>query len=236
MTMKMLTSAVFAGLLAGLITVVLQYFLMEPLILEAEDYETGAKIHAPFATGLEAKADEAATHAHGVDDSHAARFGLAFAADFIVSVAWGLIMIAGFAMAGKFGRHVTVQQGLLWGIAGFVAVHIAPGIGLAPELPGIPAADLHARQIWWVATVIAAVIALALVAYGQNPVAYAGAAVLLIAPHIIGAPQLAQMAGTAPPSLAGEYVARSYAVAMASWVSLGVLAAWFWNRGSASAA
>jgi cobalt transporter subunit CbtA len=236
MTMKMLTSALFAGLLAGLITVVLQYFLMEPLILEAEEYESGAKIHAPFATGLQTASETATDHTHGVDDTHTTRFGLAFAADFIVSVAWGLIMVAGFAMAGKLGHHVTPQQGLLWGIAGFVAVHVAPGIGLAPELPGIPAADLHARQIWWVMTVSAAVIALALAAYGQTPVAYAGAVVLLVAPHIIGAPMLDQLSGTAPPELAGEYVARSYAVALASWTSLGVLAAGFWNRGTGTAA
>ena len=52
MTLKMLTSALFAGLLAGLITVVLQYFLMEPLILEAEDYETGAKFMHLLQPGL----------------------------------------------------------------------------------------------------------------------------------------------------------------------------------------
>src|SRR3546814_4839555 len=31
---------------------------------------------------------------------------------------------------------------------------LAPAYGLAPELPGMPAADLAARQVWWVGTAL----------------------------------------------------------------------------------
>ena len=41
-------------------------------------------------------------------------------------------------------------------IAGFVAFHLAPGFSLAPEVPGVAAADITARQIWWFATAGAA--------------------------------------------------------------------------------
>ena len=158
------------------------------------------------------------------------RYSLAFFADFIVFVGWGLILVAGFAVADKFGRKISLKDGLLWGLAGFTAVHMAPAIGLAPELPGTPAAELELRQMWWVTTVIATALALALFAYGRSAVFIAIGLVLLVAPHVIGAPRLIGYAGLAPPELSGEYVARSLAVSMAIWATLGLAAGYFWNR------
>ena len=43
----------------------------------------------------------------------------------------------------------------MWGLAGFAVFTIAPGLGLPPELPGVPAAPLLSRQIWWVTAVLA---------------------------------------------------------------------------------
>ena len=123
------------------------------------------------------------------------------------------------------------RDAILWGVAGFVAVHLAPGVGLPPELPGIPAADLGARQTWWVLTVVSSGAAMAIFGYVRNPIVIGVGMALLVAPHIIGAPHLAQFAGTAPPELAGEYVARSFAVAFMAWLSLGLAAGYFWNRG-----
>ena len=37
-------------------------------------------------------------------------------------------------------RPVTWREGFLWGLGAFVVFVIAPGLGLPPELPGIPAA------------------------------------------------------------------------------------------------
>ena len=241
MTMRIFVNALFAGIIAGVLVVLLQYLLTEPLILEAEEYESGAKVH--FA-GL---AEPGVMHDHGANaaaaapaapedraESLAARFSLAFAADFVVYVAWALILSALVSVALAQGYRISVKNGLLWGIAGFVAVHVAPGVGLAPELPGIPAADLHARQLWWIGTVLAAALAMGLFAFGKNPFALAVAVALLVIPHVIGAPELAQPAGLAPPSLAAEYVARSYAVALAGWSVLGLAMGWLWSRGQAA--
>ncbi len=234
MTGKLFASGLFAGLAAGLIVVLLQFFLTEPLILEAEAYESGAKVHFAGVPAAAEPATEAGHQMHMNEDPEDVslfhRFSLAFAADFIVFVAWGLIMVSGFLLAERFGHRITLKNGLLWGVAGYVAVHVAPGIGLAPELPGIPAADLHARQIWWVGTVMATAAALALMAFGRNPLAFVAGLVLLVVPHVIGAPELEELRGLAPPSLAGEYAARSNAVGMAGWVMLGLAAAFFWNR------
>ena len=243
MTIRLFASALFAGLAAGLIAVLLQGFLMERLILEAEEYESGAKVH--FA-GVPGATDDAAVsaehdhttheHAEPEDSGIFHRFSLAFAADFIVFVAWGLVMVAGFAVAERLGRPVTIYAALLWGIGGFAAVHILPGIGLPPELPGIPAADLAARQFWWIATVVASIVGLGLIGYsGKNPFMVGFGVIILALPHLIGAPVLDSFAGVAPPELAGEYVARSYAVAFFAWITLGLTAGYFWNRGKGDA-
>lgn len=240
MTAKLFASALFAGLVAGLIAVLLQGLLMEKLIIEAEEYEQGLKTHFAgiAATGEAVGQSNLQVHEDGHNhevaeegEDNFKRFTLAFAADFVVFVAWGLIMVAGFALAERFGRPVTLHAAFIWGIAGFAAVHILPGIGLAPELPGTPAAELVARQAWWVGTVIASIAGLALIGYsGAKPMLIAVGIAILAVPHLIGAPVLHDYAGVAPPELSGEYVARSYAVAFMAWAVLGLAAGYFWNR------
>ncbi len=238
MTARLFTSALFAGLAAGLIAVLLQYFLTEPLILEAEQYESGAKVHFAGVPAAQEAAPAPSSEMHMQEDPEDVslfhRFGLAFAADFITFIAWGLIMVAGFGVAEHFGRHVSLNDALWWGVGGFVAVHLAPGVGLSPELPGILAAPLHARQIWWVMTVISAAGAMALIGYGRNVLAIGAALILLVVPHIIGAPELDEFTGKVPPELAGTYVAHAYAVAFAAWMTLSFVAGYFWNRNKAA--
>ncbi len=235
MTLRLFTAALFAGLIAGLVAVVLQGLLMQRLILEAEEYEQGIRTHfagVPQAAAPQVDPDLGEAPAEEADEGLVHRYSLAFAADFIIFVAWGLIMVAGFAMAERLGKPITIYAALLWGIAGFAAVHILPGIGLPPELPGIPAADLAARQLWWIATVVASVTGLVLIGYSAwNPFLIGFGVIILALPHLIGAPQLASFSGVAPPELAGEYVARSYAVAFIAWVTLGLAAGYFWTRG-----
>lgn len=233
MTARLFTSAVFAGLIAGLIAVLLQFTLVEALILEGEEYEKGDLSHfggvLVVNEALEASG-EAAVEIEEEPKNLAKRYALTFFANFIVFVGWGLIMVAGFAAVEHFGHVVTLKSGLLWGIGGFVAVHMAPALGLPPELPGTPAPELELRQFWWLTTVIATALALGFFAFGQGALHIAIGLVLLVAPHLIGAPHLDGYAGLAPPELAGEYVARSLAVSMAIWAVLGLAAGYFWNR------
>ncbi len=241
MTARLFASALFAGLVAGLIAVLLQWSLMEKLILEGEEYETGNKTHfagvlvineAQEAANPAAATAPEATPADdgGEDESLFTRFSLAFFADFTSFVGWALLMVGGFAIAEKYGQRITRKDAILWGVAGFAAVHIMTGIGLAPELPGQPAAELELRQLWWVTTAVTAIVAFALFGYGRTPVYIAIGVALLLVPQLIGAPRLEGYSGMAPPELSGEYVARSYAVAFITWVSLGVVAGYFWNR------
>ncbi len=45
MNQKLLTSAVFAGVAAGLIAALLQFVFVIPALLEGELFETGARVH-----------------------------------------------------------------------------------------------------------------------------------------------------------------------------------------------
>ena len=237
MTTRLFTSALFAGLVAGLIAVLLQWSIMEKLILEGEEYETGNKNHFAGVLVINEVAeanDQAVIEDEEEPENLFKRFSLAFFASFVVFVGWSLMMTAGFAIAEKFGKRITIKDGLLWGIAGYAAVHMLPSIGLPPELPGTPAAELELRQLWWVSTVVASVLGFALIAYGQSVFYVVIGLALLVAPHLIGAPHMEGYSGLAPPELSGEYVARSLAVGMIAWAVLGLAAGYIWNRGAAS--
>ena len=53
------------------------------------------------------------------------------------------------------GDAIDERRAIAWAAAAFVATGLAPAAGLAPELPGMPAADLVARQSWWFLTATA---------------------------------------------------------------------------------
>ncbi len=228
MIRQLIASAVFAGFAAGLIAAALQLVFVQPLLLEAELYESGALIH--FAG--EADAHDHATHAHP-DPSGAfdlARAGLSVLFSTLVYTGYGLLLVAGFALAARYGLLVDARRGLLWGVAGFVAVQLAPAAGLPPELPGSAGAEITSRQIWWFSTAGVSVLGLALIAFGRGWPLMLIAVAALLAPHIIGAPHAAAMTGTAPPELAGAFAGRTLAVGLAAWALLGTIAAYFWQQ------
>lgn len=226
---RILTSALFAGVAAGLIAALLQLAFVQPLLLHAELYESGALVHFGAATNVSAHPE-----LPGFD---AVRDGLSIIFTMLIYSGYGMILVALMSLAEERGASITPRNGLLWGIAGFVAVHFAPSLSLAPELPGTAAADITARQIWWFAAVIAAAGAMWLIAFGTNWVAWGAAVVLLLAPHVIGAPEPAMFTGPVPTELGAHFASRALGVGMAAWAFLGLFAAYFWaqegNRASA---
>lgn len=238
MTQRLLTSALFAGFVAGLLAALLHFALVQDLILQAETYESGDVTHFAGATaGAEAAHDHATgtpAHGHaGEGDSGVGRNLLTVLFTSLIYVGYALLMVAGFGVASTLGLRIGLREGLLWGIAGFATFQLAPAAGLAPELPGTMAADLTDRQIWWWGTVLATAAALALLAYGRKPHLVIAGVVLLVLPHVIGAPHPDSYAGVAPPELAASFAARVLAVGLVVWASLGALAGWIWNRNPA---
>jgi cobalt transporter subunit CbtA len=125
------------------------------------------------------------------------------------------------------GRPADARRGLLWGLAGYGVFAVAPALGLPPELPGMMAADLAARQVWWIMTVGGTAAGLALVVFApakpyKRPLQIAGLA-LIVLPHLLGAPHLAAEAGTVPAELAARFVVASLAASALFWAVLGAV-------------
>ena len=247
---RMVTSALFAGFAAGLFAALLHFSFVQPKILLGEEYESGAAVRfagvatadqddmVPVAGTAEPVPANEADHDHDAHDhadesSPLQRNALTVVFHTLLYCSYALILVAGFALAERRGRRVTALEGLLWGIAGFVAVQLAPAMGLEPELPGTLAAPLLDRQIWWGATALCSAAALAMIGYGRTLLWIAAASVLLALPHIIGAPELETFSGVVPPEVAASYAARSLGLGLASWALLGWLAGWFWDGNQA---
>lgn len=258
MTYRMLASGLVAGFAAGLFAALLHFAFIQPVLLVGEQYEQGSIVHfgasgssasdnhlmpghaeppaaeAPAATpGAEpSQAAPADGHDHAATEGETPtwkRNGLTVLFTALTYAAYGLFLAAGFGLAGVWGYETTPVRGLLWGLCGFLAFHLAPALGLPPELPGTIAAELRLRQIWWLATVLATAGGLALLASGRGGSAtWVLAGVLLAAPHGIGAPQPDRFWGVAPPELGALFATRALGVALLSWLALGWLTARMW--------
>ena len=220
---RILVSGLFAGFAAGLIAALLQLAFVQPILLHAELYESGQLTHFG---GAKAGAVAAA----GDVDVDLVRDGLSVLFTTLLYTGYALILVAAMALAEERGFRIAVRQGLLWGLAGFVAVQFAPAVGVPPELPGSAAAEMGLRQAWWFGTVGATAVGIALIAFGRGWTARGIAAVLILAPHVIGAPHPEMFAGPVPPELAGLFAGRALGVGLVAWALLGLFAAWFWIR------
>ena len=116
---------------------------------------------------------------------------------------------------------MSVAEGLLWGLAGFVVFTAAPGLGLPPELPGMPVAPLTARQTWWIAT--AARDGRRTLAAGLSPRSLGGVLGLAIIalPHLIGAPLAPESHSDVPAALSHRFIVVVTLTSLLFWALLG---------------
>ena len=243
MLSRLLTSALIAGAAAGLIAALLQLVFVQPVLLHAELYEGGDLTHFAAEGGHDHDHDHATDAEAAPADDHAAppdtggidlqRDGLSVLFSIVVYVGYGLLLVGAIASAENRGHRVTTREGLLWGLAGFIAVQLAPAFGLAPELPGMAAADITQRAIWWLATVALSAGALWLIAFGKNWGMWAAAIVMAALPHIIGAPHPHELTGPTPPELAAQFAGRALGVGLVAWALLGLFTASLWTRARA---
>ena len=223
---RIVIAAVLAGLLAGLVNAGLQQWRLVPLILHAETFETGGTAHDhAAATGQAANEhlhDKAWTPADGFE-----RTGYTVLATTLAGIGFALALAA---LATLTGLALTPATGLFWSLGGFVAVSLAPALGLAPELPGMPAADLGARQLWWWGVVLATATAALILAKWRNGTALGIALVLCALPHLIGAPQPPEAATKVPAELASAFAANAIGVAFAFWLICGTALGYLMSR------
>lgn len=223
---RIMFAAIAAGLLAGLFVTVVQHFTTTPLILAAETFEGPASAAAAHA-GHEA----AGAAVHGEEAALAAidweRLLFTAMANLLAGVGFALIVIAAFVLRGK---PVDTRTGITWGAAGFVVMTLAPGLGLPPEVPGLIAADLPDRQLWWLLASGGAAIGLAMLCFPRHSALKILGVVIALLPHILGAPHPEAVGSDVPPELASQFVAVSIAVSAMFWAVLGWLSATFYRR------
>jgi cobalt transporter subunit CbtA len=218
---RVLLAALLAGIVAGLFMGALQHWKLTPLIIAAEKYETAGHDH-----GADAAAHEYAAEAWAPADG--AERTLYTTLTVIVTGAAFAALLAGIALV--FGIPLTLRNGAIWGLMGFLAASLAPAAGLPPELPGMPAADLDRRQLWWLGTIAATAGGIALLVLRREAWAIAAAVVLIALPHLVGAPAAADHASALPAGLAAQFAAASLAANAAFWIVLGVLLGWAMDR------
>src|SRR5215831_489707 len=225
-------SSVIAGLVVGAIVTVIQQFGTVPLILRAEVFEKAAEHHGQEAAAA-ASQDALAEHSHAQHE-HATeawepRDGLernayTAAANVLTAIGFPLLLAAIFALrSANTGNSVSWHEGLMWGLAGFAVFTIAPGLGLPPQLPGVPAAPLLSRQIWWVLAAATTAAGLGLIFFRRSVPASIAGLILIVLPHVIGAPELEHIETNVPTSLSHQFVVAVTLTSLVFWFILGGL-------------
>ena len=216
---RLLCVALCAGLLSGIFATVAQQIGTVPVILQAEEYEKAAEHSA--ATEAHEHSASAWEPENGVE-----RTAYTLLADVLAGIGFALLLAAGLTLRGG---EVTWRQGIFWGLAGFATFTIAPGLGLPPEVPGTAAAPLLERQLWWLATALSTGCGLALLAFSRRAPWAVFGAILIVLPHLYGAPQSAAHDAAAPEFLARQFVVAVTVVSFLFWLILGASTGFFFG-------
>lgn len=212
LALRLIVAALVAGVFCGGLVTVLQATKTEPLIRAAEVYE-----HAAPGTG------KGADHAsHAEDEWEPAegfeRWSYTLLANALAATGYALLLLGAYAIR----RTVTWRNGILWGLGGFAAFALAPMLGLPPSLPGTELADITARQAWWIGTALASAAGLALLVFVPRPALKAVGIVLLVLPHVIGAPEPSGLSGV-PAEIAVQFASATLLTNLLLWLALGAM-------------
>lgn len=218
---RIMMTALVAGTLAGIFVWCVQLVTTTPLIHHAEQYEGGGG-HSD--DGAETDHGTAATW---MPQEGFERHAFTLLSSVLMGVGFGFILTAVFALRGK---EIDTRQGVLWGLGGFAALYVAPALGLPPELPGMMGADVSDRQLWWAATAVATAISLGLLVFGENMVIRLAGVVIMVIPHVVGAPHPSEYSTGVPAELVAQFAVSSLITVGLFWIVLGGLVGYFFRK------
>ncbi len=221
---RLVAAALLSGAVSGLILFAVQHLTIVPLIDVAEGFEEAAA-HAHAAAG-HTHVDEGWQPTPGL-----VRIGLTAVTTMFSGVGFASVLLAAMTLSGA---ALDARRGLLWGLAGFACFVLAPALGLPPKPPGAAVGDLHARQMWWVGTIVATAFGLWLSCGAGRPwwSRLAGVAVLAV-PHVLGAPP-PDGEDVVPRDLMVRFAWLSVTTNLLFWLILGVVAGWVQGRSAAT--
>jgi cobalt transporter subunit CbtA len=237
--------SLLAGVLSGAVLTVAQTWQVVPIIHSAEVFE-GAAASVPaieHAGQLLSAHDTAHEHSAGAwaPGNGIERTAYTLLSNVLTAVGFALalmvVMVASSSLKNNAVTRFNWRHGLLWGISGYTVFWLAPALGLPPEIPLAATADLEARQIWWLFTVVSTAAGLAGLAFGKSPWRWA-APLMLLVPHLVGAPHApGAMFADQPPAaaaqleqLAQQFIAATAIANIAFWLALGLTSAWAVRR------
>jgi len=217
---RIILSAGISGIVAALLLALMQILWVTPLILEAETYETAAESLAH--THI---ADATAGHEHPQQawqpEDGWQRTLATISSNVVMAIGFASMLTGGYCLRRPPGWVI----GFGWGLAGYAVFFAAPSLGLPPELPGTTAADLLARQYWWLGTVCVTAIGLGLLFLQSKPMPRLAGGLLLLSPHLLGAPQPAMAESLAPEALQVQFIQASALSNLVFWLVLGSVSA-----------
>ena len=222
---RIILAALFVGLLSGLALSAAQITVVNPIIFAAEAFEVDvAHVHAEHDHGEEQWAP-----ADGAE-----RTGYTIVANVSAGIGFAAIMLALMSQLQlQRVAQVSVAKGLVWGVGGFVAFFVAPGLGLPPEIPGIEAAPVENRQTWWLFAVVSVGGGLLVMSFAPLKFKALGALLALL-PYLLNIPHHRGAAFSHPDPdavaaltrLHQEFIVASGFSNLVFWIILGALSAW----------
>lgn len=237
---RLFLCALFVGILAGFFDSALQRWQVVPMILAAEAYEGALE------TAAHSHEDGAAAHSHE-PEAWAPKDGLertaaTVLANILNSIGSALLLLALMSLWNRFrggqarstpgADAAPLRHGLLWGAAAWFCMFAMPAAGLPPELPGMQAGALQARQLWWLFAVLCGAGGLAVLCLVRTKWRVLGLGLLVLpfaidAPHSDGSPFVGFEAEAAVQMalLAQRFVMATALASALQWLLLGVLCA-----------
>ena len=147
------------------------------------------------------------------------RTAFTFGANMLMSFGYAFLLTAVYLL---WREPRNAGWGALYGVAGFIVFFAAPALGLPPELPGTAAAELTARQQWWILIAATTGIGLLLVFSRLAWWMRLSGALLIVAPHFVPAPSPEAYASLAPEDLQTQFRWATALCNAVFWLLLGL--------------
>lgn len=145
-------------------------------------------------------------------------------------LALGLLVAIAFSSQRQSAAAAPMRTSLILAAAGFFCLFAWPALGLPPEIPGMDAARLGSRQVWWALGAGCAGSAVASAVLLRASWRWALAVALLAVPFVVGAPHIASdpfasfdaSTATQLRQLADRFVWVTVGTSLIQWILLGL--------------
>ena len=246
---RLIMNAIGVGVLAGLVMSFMQILTVNPVLLAAESFEQSSAAEQSYPASVTAAKDQAAVQEHAADGHHhstdawgpeegAERNLFTLLSNVMAGIGFAALVLAVMSQLQLLGiAKISVTKGLAWGVAGFLAFFLAPGIGMPPEIPGAQSASVASRQTWWAIVVVCVSIGLLVLAYAPVKWKVLGL-VSIVFPYLINIPHTEGPVFSHPdPSTVESLLALHQQFFLVSgisnfvfWIVLGTFCGWVLNR------